>query len=124
MAVLGAVALGSLAACGGDDDGGSAGTATVPSGQVLRVTAREYKFDPKSIVVTGGGRLRVSLANRGKLAHNLRVMEGDRNVGGTNTFQGGRTQTAEVELAPGRYRFICTVGSHEELGMEGTLEVR
>jgi len=29
-----------------------------------------------------------------------------------------------VRLAPGRYRIVCTVGDHEQLGMSSELEVR
>jgi uncharacterized cupredoxin-like copper-binding protein len=44
-------------------------------------------------------------------------------VGGTPTFQGGRTRTAWIKLQLGSYRMVCTVGDHEDLGMVGTLEV-
>jgi plastocyanin len=85
---------------------------------------REYHFDPSTVVVVGAGReVRLRFANEGSLAHNLRVLSGDRDLGGTPTFQGG-ARSATLELAPGNYRMICTVGNHAELGMKGSLRVR
>jgi plastocyanin len=115
-----------LTGCGGDEDEGQSGrTATVAAGQQLRVVAREYSFDPKNVVVLGGRtRLRVSLDNKGSLAHNLKLVQGDQEVGGTPTFPGGRARSGTVELGPGSYEMICTVGNHAKLGMTGRLEVR
>ena len=114
-----------LAGCGGgDDDEKGSRTQTVPAGKVVRVVAREYSFDPKNVVITGGGgRVKLTLANKGSLAHNLKVQQGDRDLGGTPTFQGGRTESGTVELDPGSYTMICTVGNHAELGMTGKLEI-
>ena len=115
-----------LPACGDDErEGGRA--ATVPAAKGLRVAGDEYRFDPKRVVITGakgGGPLEVTLANKGALAHNLKLFRGDRELGGTPTFQGGRTRSGRVALAPGRYRMVCTVGNHAELGMVGELQVR
>jgi plastocyanin len=123
--VITAVCACLLAGCGGGDDDRNAGrTVTVPAGKELRVVAREYSFDPKNVVIAGGrGRVRVTLDNEGSLAHNLKVVQGDRELGGTPTFPGGRSESGGVELAPGSYTMICTVGNHAELGMTGKLEV-
>jgi hypothetical protein len=72
--------------------------------------------------VRGHGRVRMVQYNQGSLAHNLKVFQGDRELGGTPTFLRG-TRSATVRLAPGSYRMVCTVGNHEELGMVGELEV-
>jgi len=118
------VCLLSLAGCGGDDDGPQR-TVRLGPAEVARVTAEEYDFDPGRIVVRGGkGPLRIVLANRGDLAHNIKVFEGERELGGQPSFPGGETRSTSVRLAPGTYRFVCTVADHEELGMEGELEVR
>jgi plastocyanin len=115
-----------LPACGGGDDGDDAGPATtVGAGEELRVVGDEYSFDPENVVVTGGGgRLRITLENKGSLAHNLKIEQDGEDLGGTPTFQGGRTQSGTVELEPGDYEMICTVGNHAELGMTGTLVVK
>jgi len=111
------------AGCGDDDD--TAGrTVTVKSGKEVTVVAKEYSFDPETIVVTDGGKLTVELDNQGTLAHNLRVFDGGPDIGGTPTFAGGEPRTGTVEVEPGEYEILCTVGDHADLGMKGKLEVR
>ena len=61
----------------------------------------------------------IKLANRGKVVHDLRVA-------GKKTPRIGPGKTATLrfgDLAPGTYRFICTVPGHAALGMRGTLTV-
>jgi uncharacterized cupredoxin-like copper-binding protein len=36
----------------------------------------------------------------------------------------GGTSTVTADLEPGTYTFLCTVDSHADQGMEGTLTVR
>jgi plastocyanin len=112
------------AGCGGEDGDGTARTATVDAGGTLAVEAREYSFDPERAVLEGSGALTIELANEGDLAHNLRLVRGGRQVGGTPSFPGGRTESARVRLSPGTYEMVCTVGDHAELGMKGELEVK
>ena len=121
-APLAVVAL--LAGCGGDDDDEPGRTATVDAGATVDVTAREYSFDPETIVVEGGGALTIRLDNAGDLAHNLRLRRDDRDAGGTPTFEGGRTESGSVQVEPGTYEMLCTVGDHAELGMTGELQVK
>ena len=122
------LALGAALAVGcGDDDGEAGRTATVANGGAVRVVADEYAFDPETVVYdTGGAKatIEISLDNEGTLAHNLKVFDGERELGGTTTFPPGRTETGVVELGPGEYRMVCTVANHAELGMAGTLKVR
>ena len=117
---LAAVAL-LAAGCGGNDRPG--GTVTTPAGGSVRVTAKEYSFDPSTIVVQGAGTLRLTLDNRGSLAHNIKVERDGRVLGGTPSFPAGESKSATVRLAAGTYDFVCTVGDHAELGMKGKLKV-
>jgi plastocyanin len=111
--------------CGGDDEGPErAPTTTVKANGTLGVVAKEYSFDPSRAVVQGAGRLTVRLANKGSLAHNLKLVKSGRQVGGTPAFPGGQSESAVVNLEHGRYEMVCTVGDHAELGMTGELEVR
>jgi plastocyanin len=109
--------------CGGDDDEPGR-TLTVPANGKVRVVGKEYSFDPERIVVRGAGTLTLTLANRGSLAHNLRLVRGEERAGGVPTFPAGGERTARVNLEHGNYEMVCTVGDHAELGMKGTLEVR
>ena len=119
--VLAACAAVAMSGCGSGDKR-PARTETVPAGQVVRVAGREYSFTPASVVVTAG-RVRFRFANRGSLAHDLRVFSGGRDLGGTKPFQGG-ARSAELRLEPGTYRMVCTVGDHATLGMSASLRVR
>jgi plastocyanin len=109
-------------ACGKDDTPGR--TVTVPADATLRVVAHEYRFDPATIVLEGGGTLTLSLRNKGSLAHNLKVLRDDGEVGGTPTLPAGSSASTHLSLGRGSYRIICSVGDHEQLGMSGTLRVR
>ena len=118
------LALCSLLVLGCGDDGEQGRTVTAPANAKLRVVGDEYSFDPSTIVLQGAGALAVRLQNEGSLAHNLRVLRGDEEIGGTPTLPAGRTGSARLNLEHGNYRIICSVGDHEQLGMTGTLRVR
>jgi plastocyanin len=85
----------------------------------------EYEFKPRDATVKRGTELTVR--NDGQIAHNLTVERsdspGDKLIG-TDSFLGGRSKTLKVDLAPGRYKVVCTVPGHEQLGMVGTLRIR
>lgn len=109
----------------GEEENAAGRTVTTGAGEPVEVVGTEYAFDPSTVVVEGGGGpIEITLDNQGSLAHNLMVFDGESEVGGTSTFQGGESDTAEVDLDPGTYEMICTVSDHEALGMVGELEVR
>ena len=111
--------------CGGDEDASPAGGAvSIEAGSVLEVSAKEYSFDPAAVVLNGAGALRIRLQNDGSLAHNLKVRRDADEVGGTSSLPSGETGTATVDVRPGRYELVCTVGDHAELGMTGELQVK
>jgi plastocyanin len=125
-----AILLGCLlaGAAGCSDDRDEPGrSVTIRAGDPVEVKADEYHFDPGRILVESGGRdvrLQIVLSNRGSLAHNLHVRDGDRDLAGLRSFSPGERRPLSVNLQPGEYDFICTVADHEELGMRGTLEIR
>lgn len=123
LALLGAAAL--LTGCGErtpppvtDRDG------------VLRLRLDEYRVAPGNLRVAAGP-IRIVARNVGLLTHNVKVEaatdeEGVEPVvyGGTETMQPGETApTVTVDLAPGRYRLLCTIGNHDNLGQYAELEV-
>ena len=110
-----------VASCGGDGQPGR--TVTAPAEGAVRVVAKEYSFDPSTIVMRGPGTLRLTLENEGSLAHNLKLMRDGEEVGGTPSFPGGESRSARVRVGRGSYEYVCTVGDHAELGMKGTLKV-
>ncbi len=118
------VLLAALAGCGKGDEGPTR-TVRLSAGEPVNVVGSEYAFDPGRIIVAGGrAPLRITLDNRGDLAHNITVFDGDAEIGGLSSFPGGEERSTTVKVDPGSYRFVCTVADHEELGMQGELEVR
>jgi len=118
-----ALAAAALAGCG--DDRRERRSVTLGPAEPLRVSAGEYSFDLGTVTVRGSPpRLEVTLRNSGSLAHDLVVLDGDQELGGTPSIPSGDRLTASVELEPGSYQFVCTVGDHRELGMEGELTIR
>jgi plastocyanin len=122
-----AAALAGLAGCGGSEDPPDI-PATVAAGRSLTVVAREYLFTPNRVTVRnappGGVPQRIELDNRGELAHNIEIFDGDELVDKLRSFPAGQRRRLTVELPRGDYRFVCTVADHDEKGMHGTLKVR
>ena len=64
-----------------------------------RIDADEYSFDPGRVIVTGAPReLRITLDNVGSLAHNIRVLDGDRDLGGVRSFPSGEQRETTVRV--------------------------
>ena len=128
LAALALVAAG----CGDDDDEDTttepAVTATGPTGATgeggaaaggaSSVSMTEYEFDPSDLTVSEGDSVEVT--NDGELPHNLTV-DGE-NVA-TDDVDPGGSEELTVDLAPGDYDFICTIGDHAQQGMTGTMTV-
>lgn len=125
--LLVAAALLGLAGCGGSEEPPDL-PATVAAGKPLTVNAEEYLFAPNRVTIDGapakGARQRIALDNRGTLAHNLEILDGDRIVGKLRSFPAGQERELTVDLPRGDYRFVCTVADHDEKGMHGTIRVR
>jgi len=123
LALLGAAAL--VTGCGG----GSPDPVT-DRDATLRLRLDEYRIAPGAIKVRAG-RIRILARNRGKLTHNVKVEEATEEegatpivFGGTATMQPGEAAPGRtVRLLPGRYRLVCTIGNHENLGQYAELEV-
>jgi plastocyanin len=91
----------------------------------------EYRVLPEHIQVTAG-RVTITARNTGRLTHNLVVVQFSRPLGDevqhqygqpTKTLFPGETGSATVDLKPGKYRLICTIGNHDNLGQYGELKV-
>jgi uncharacterized cupredoxin-like copper-binding protein len=125
LVLLGAAAV--LSGCGaGSPDPVTDKDAT------LRLTLGdpEYAMSPGAIKVRSGP-IRIVARNKGRLTHNVKVEEANDEegatpivFGGTETMQPGETAPGvTVRLFPGRYRLVCTIGNHENLGQYAELEV-
>jgi plastocyanin len=131
LLVLASLAL-VAAGCGGDDDedttaaetttedtsGATGATGEGGAGGSTEVSMTEYAFDPSDVTVSEGDSIEV--VNDGQLPHNLTVTDEDL---ATDDLDGGASEELTVDLAPGDYEFICTIGDHADQGMTGTLTV-
>lgn len=114
-AILVLALAGALAACGGS-------TAS-PADTVKEVTlaAAEFAYDPNSIEVAAGSRLKITLENKGTLEHDFTIdslsVKLLAPIGQSPSFTTG-------ELTAGTYDFYCSIPGHKEAGMTGTLTVK
>ena len=125
-AILSACTILAATACS-EDEAERGSSVTVRPEETIDIVADEYRFDPARILVKSAGRnirLRVVLDNRGSLAHNLHVRDGEREIAGLRSFPPEEKRPLSANLQPGEYDFVCTVADHEELGMVGRLEIR
>jgi uncharacterized cupredoxin-like copper-binding protein len=113
-----------LGACGSDPS-------YVPaSGQAVSVRLDEFRVLPQRVTVPAG-RVRIIARNVGRLTHNVAVVQFDRPLGEDEEKQYARTRTAHpgevvettVNLKPGKYRLVCTIANHDNLGQYGELKV-
>ena len=122
LGLLGATAV--VAGCGGVPD------PVVDRDATLRPRLDEYRIRPGAVKVRAG-RIRILARNDGILTHNVKVEEATYEEGVTPA-EYGRTATMQpgesapgvtLRLAPGRYRLVCSIGNHENLGQYAELEV-
>jgi len=121
--VLVAAALGA-AGCG------SVAYSQAPNRQV-DVRLDEYRVLPEHIQVAAG-KITITARNSGRLTHNLVVVQFKRPLGDevekqygepTKTLFPGQTGSTTVDLEPGKYRLICTISNHDNLGQYAELKV-
>ncbi len=82
----------------------------------------EFKFTPATLTVKKGQRVRLTFKNTGQYPHNFTVS--DLNVQ-TKTIKSGEQDM--VEFTPdktGQFSSTCTVDSHADKGMKGTISVQ
>jgi plastocyanin len=91
----------------------------------------EYRVLPEHIQVTAGP-VTITARNTGRLTHNLVVVQFKRPLGNevekhygqpTKTLFPGETGSTTLDLKPGKYRLICTIGNHDNLGQYAELKV-
>jgi plastocyanin len=124
LLALAALAAVPLSGCGGD-------APYVPaSGHAVSLRLDEYRVLPQRVTVPAG-RVRIIARNVGRLTHNVAVVQFDRPLGEDEEKQYARTPTAHpgevvrtsVTLKPGKYRLVCTIANHDNLGQYGELKV-
>ena len=110
--------------CGTSTPSGSApaGASAPAGGEVVEVTATEYKFDPSAITVPAGS-VSFHVTNGGAEEHEFEVFSGETVVDEIEGLVPGLDRTLTVTLEAGDYTFVCKLPGHEEAGMKGTITV-
>jgi uncharacterized cupredoxin-like copper-binding protein len=97
----------------------------------VEVRLDEYRVLPERIEVRAG-RITLVARNTGRLTHNLSVVQFERPLGDeqdksygepTKTLFPGETGQTTVDLEPGKYRLVCTIANHDNLGQYAELKV-
>lgn len=99
-----------------------ASASTSSSAQEFTVTGSEFKYDVSTINVKVGQPVTITFKNAGTFPHNLTIK--DLNIA-TKTIQPGESDS--ITFTPsktGSFEYMCTVDSHAEKGMTGTLVVQ
>lgn len=135
------IALAVVTGCGDDDEGRvdvgggtdttgteTTGTSTeaAPAGApVATVTVKETEFrlSPANASVRKAGVVEFRVTNAGKVVHALEVEGPDGGVE-TEEIKPGSSATLKANLdKPGRYKWYCPIGDHEQRGMKGEITV-
>lgn len=111
---------GEEAAAEDGEEGGEEGGGEIPE-DALEFVAVDIDFEDAPETAEAG-EATVAIDNQGNLPHDVTFEE----VGEEPVVEAdaGETATDTVELEPGTYTYYCSVGTHRESGMEGTLEVQ
>jgi len=133
--VLALSALG-IAACGSDDSTTSSTsaattetTSSAAAGGGGSTVAVEADPNGDLAYTTGdltadAGTVEIDFDNPSSTGHDVQIdSESGDNIGGTDVITASTT-TASVDLEPGTYTYYCSVDSHRDAGMEGTLTVK
>jgi plastocyanin len=132
VAVLSATAV-AISGCGGGGEEKATPTsspeatatsaATESAGALsLQADQSQLKFD-KSALSAKPGKVTIVMKNPSALPHDVAIEGNGVDVKGKTVTQGG-TSTVSATLKAGTYTFYCSVDSHRQAGMEGTLTVR
>lgn len=85
-----------------------------------RIEAGDLFFEPSTVTLRADTPVNLTLVNEGRLFHDLTIPA----LGFHVNADPGESTTGGLEaLAPGEYRFECTVPGHAEAGMVGSLIV-
>ena len=140
VAALGALSSLALVACGGGGSSSSSTPAASSSTSTSSTTAAaggggggtvSVEADPsgqlaytQTSLTANAGSDTIDFNNPASIPHNVTIEDSSgKTVGATDTITGSTTSTT-VDLKPGTYTFFCSVDSHEQAGMEGTLTVK
>lgn len=104
----------------GGGETGRSGSPPASGAPEIRISAREFSFDPTSISIRAGQTVNVVFENRGHMFHTLTA--GDLGLD-LRANDGDSIAGALTPPHSGRFDFICSVPGHAQAGMRGTIVV-
>ena len=88
--------------------------------KAFTVTGASFSFDPAEIRVRKGDKVRLTFTSQGG-QHDWRL---DELKAATALLGSGQSETIEfVATTSGQFEYYCSVGTHRQMGMKGTLFV-
>jgi plastocyanin len=92
----------------------------------ITITATDFKFSPSEFAVAPGRKLKITLVNNGKSAHNIQFDLPDNNkVKISQDVAPKSSGTLEFTApGPGTFSFKCPVDLHSTFGMHGKMIVQ
>jgi len=86
------------------------------------VSSGELLFDKRTLSAKAG-KVAITFTNPSDVAHNVTLEKSGRKVAASQTITKSKA-TVTATLTAGQYTFYCSVDSHRQGGMKGTLTVR
>ena len=132
IALLAALALG-LAGCGGDDETTDTTGAPAVSNDVA-VSLTEYAATPSNVLPDDGeggpptskakaGEVTFTITNDGEETHSFVFNNAGKEIPIDGDLAPGDSAQLTVEVTGGFYEYYCPIDGHQDLGMQGQLEV-
>ena len=95
--------------------------ATAPGEKAFVVDAQNFSFTPSTITVNKGDKVKITLKNTGGF-HDFKI---DEYGVATPRINGGSEASIQfIAERAGTFEYYCSVGTHRQMGMKGTLIVK
>lgn len=107
-------------ACTNDETPSNDSAKTADGVKEVKVIAREWSIEPGALTLEAGRATSLVLENRGALEHDLTIPALNVKLTVPAGQSGSTTVTADKT---GEYEMLCSIPSHKEAGMRGTLTV-
>ncbi len=96
-------------------------TVTAPNVKSFTVTGSSFAFAPNTLTVNKGDTVKIHFVNSGGM-HDFVIDEFNAR---TSRIQGGQSEDITfVADKAGTFEYYCSVGTHRQMGMRGTLTVK
>ncbi len=96
--------------------------ATSGAVKTFTVSGNEFAFSPDTLNVNKGDTVNITFTNTGKSPHNFVIAE--LNVRSKTILSGESDTVAFTVDKTGAFSYVCSVPTHEDKGMVGTLTVQ